>query len=71
MPSPSTIRLGFSTCPNDTFMFDAMVHRRVDTEGIRFEITLADIAELNQLAAQGALDMVKVSYNAYAGLQEQ
>lgn len=65
------IKLGFSTCPNDTFMFDAMVHGRIDTEGLEFEVTMADIAELNALAAKKALDVIKVSYNAFAHMQEQ
>lgn len=65
------IRLGFSTCPNDTFMFDAMVHGRVATDGFEFEVTLADIHHLNQMALAGELDMVKVSYNMYGHLREQ
>ena len=44
------IKLGFSTCPNDTFMFDAMVHGRIDLEGIEFEVVMADIFHLNQIA---------------------
>lgn len=64
------ITLGFSTCPNDTYMFDALVHERIDTEGLTFSVKMGDIAELNQWAAAGALDMVKVSYNAFAGFQE-
>lgn len=59
------IRLGFSTCPNDTFMFDALVHGRIDTGDIEYEVHLADIFHLNQMALAGELDMVKVSYNAY------
>ncbi len=59
------IRLGFSTCPNDTFMFDALVHERIDTQGITYEVTLADIFHLNQMALGGELDMVKISYNTY------
>lgn len=59
------IRLGFSTCPNDTFMFDALVHGRIDTGDIEYEVHLADIFHLNQKALAGELDMVKVSYNAY------
>lgn len=52
-------------------MFDAMVHGRIDTEGLEFEVTLADIAALNTLAQKEELDMIKVSYNAFAGIQEQ
>jgi 1,4-dihydroxy-6-naphthoate synthase len=44
------IELGFSPCPNDTFIFDAMVHGRIDTEGLTFKVTMADVEELNRLA---------------------
>lgn len=59
------IKLGFSTCPNDTFMFDAMVHQRIDNKDIEFEFVMADIFHLNQMAIAGELDMVKISYNTY------
>ena len=59
------IRLGFSTCPNDTFMFDALIHGKIDTEGIEYEVVMADIFHLNQMAMKGELDMIKISYNTY------
>lgn len=59
------ITLGFSTCPNDTFMFDAMVHHKVDTEGLEFELIMEDILHLNRRALAEGPDVVKVSYNAY------
>lgn len=64
------IRLGFSTCPNDTFMFDALVHHRIDTRAFDFEVTLADIFHLNQMALAGELDMVKVSYATYGQVMD-
>ncbi|RMG19207.1 MAG: 1,4-dihydroxy-6-naphthoate synthase [Bacteroidetes bacterium] len=64
------LKLGFSTCPNDTFMFDALVHGRIDTGGISYEVVLADILHLNQMALAGELDMVKVSYNTYGRLRQ-
>ena len=60
------ITLGFSTCPNDTFIFDAMVHHKIDTEGLEFEVVLGDVEELNQKALKNELDITKISYNAYA-----
>lgn len=60
------LTLGFSTCPNDTFIFDAMVHNRIDTENIEFEVVMADVEELNRLAFKGEIDMTKISYHAYA-----
>ena len=60
------ISLGFSTCPNDTFIFDAMVHHKVDTENLDFDVVLADVEELNNKALQNELDVTKISYHAYS-----
>jgi 1,4-dihydroxy-6-naphthoate synthase len=60
------LTLGFSPCPNDTFIFDAMVHGRIDTEGLEFDYLLADVEELNRRAFTGDLDITKMSYYAYA-----
>ncbi len=65
------LTLGFSPCPNDTFIFDALVHKKVDTEGLEFDILLADVEELNQGAFAERLDMTKLSYHAYAYVAEQ
>jgi 1,4-dihydroxy-6-naphthoate synthase len=59
-----TLRLGISPCPNDTFVFHALVHQQVDTEGLRFDPVLDDVERLNGMAAGGSLDVVKVSYGA-------
>lgn len=56
------LRLNISTCPNDTFMFDAMIHRRIDTEGLEFDLFMGDIEELNQEALQGTPHISKLSY---------
>ncbi len=69
-PLPHHLSLGFSPCPNDTFIFDALVHGRVDTEGLTFEVTLADVEELNRLAFRGKLDVSKLSYHAAGFLTE-
>lgn len=58
------LRLGFSPCPNDTFVFHALVHQLVDAEGHRFSPVLDDVERLNGMAAEGSLDVVKVSYGA-------
>jgi 1,4-dihydroxy-6-naphthoate synthase len=60
------LTLGFSPCPNDTFIFDAMVHGRIDTEGLEFDYFLADVEELNRRAFAGNVDITKMSYHAYA-----
>jgi len=59
------LTLGFSPCPNDTFIFDAMVHHKLDTEGLDFEVFFADVEQLNKWAFQGKLDITKLSYNAF------
>lgn len=60
------LTLGFSPCPNDTFIFDAMVHGRIDTEGLEFDYFLTDVEELNKKAISSAVDITKISYHAYA-----
>lgn len=60
------ISLGFSTCPNDTFIFDAMIHHKIDTEGLDFEVVLGDVEELNQKALNNTLDVTKISYHAFS-----
>jgi len=65
------IRLGFSTCPNDTFMFDALVHGKIDNQGIEYEVVLGDIFHLNQMAMNDELDMVKISYNTYGKIKDR
>jgi 1,4-dihydroxy-6-naphthoate synthase len=54
--------LGFSPCPNDTFIFDALVNKKIDTEGFTFEPVLEDVQTLNEWALQGKLDITKISY---------
>jgi len=61
-----TLSLAFSPCPNDCFMFDAIVHRRIDLEGLEFDVRLADIEALNTAAFAGAVDVTKLSFHAYA-----
>jgi len=54
--------LGFSPCPNDTFIFEALVNKKIDTEGFEFETVLEDVQTLNQWAIEGKLDITKLSY---------
>ncbi|OAV45612.1 menaquinone biosynthesis family protein [Lewinella sp. 4G2] len=65
------LTLAYSPCPNDTFIFDALVHHRIDTEGLEFEVHLGDVEELNQLAFRGEMDVTKLSYHAYGHLTDQ
>ena len=61
-----TLSLGFSPCPNDCFMFDAIVNRRIDLENLEFSIRMADVEALNKAAFAGDADVTKLSYHAYA-----
>ena len=63
-----TLTLGFSPCPNDTFIFDAMIHNRIDTEGVNFEVIMEDVEALNQRAFRHELAVTKLSYHAFAYL---
>ena len=56
------LNLGFSPCPNDTFIFDALVNNKIDTEGIRFNPVMEDVQTLNQWALEGKLDVTKLSF---------
>ena len=59
------LTLGFSPCPNDTFIFDALIHGKIDAEGLDFEMRMGDVEELNQMAFSGELDITKLSYHAF------
>jgi 1,4-dihydroxy-6-naphthoate synthase len=59
------LTLGFSPCPNDTFIFDAIVNRRIDTSFFDFSIHMADVEELNKMAFESVLDITKISAAAY------
>ena len=56
------LTLGFSPCPNDTFIFDAIVNHKIDTDGFEFEVFLEDVQTLNQWAQEGRLAITKLSY---------
>ncbi|WPV67375.1 MULTISPECIES: 1,4-dihydroxy-6-naphthoate synthase [unclassified Chitinophaga] len=56
------LTLGFSPCPNDTFIFDAMVNNKIDTKGLQFNTRLEDVETLNKWALEGKLDITKLSY---------
>lgn len=54
--------IGFSPCPNDTFIFDALVNKKIDTGNIDFDVVLEDVQTLNKWAMEGKLDITKLSY---------
>ena len=62
--------LGFSPCPNDTFIFDALVNNKIDTGEFNFDVRLEDVETLNQLALKHTLDITKISYGVLPLLLE-
>lgn len=59
------LTLGFSPCPNDTFIFDALVNKKIDTEGLEFNAVLEDVETLNKWSFEKKLDITKLSYPAF------
>ena len=64
-------KVGFSPCPNDTFIFDALVHKKIDTQDLNFSYYIADVEDLNKKAFNNELDITKISYHAYALISEK
>jgi 1,4-dihydroxy-6-naphthoate synthase len=64
------LSLGFSPCPNDTFIFDALVNKKIDTGNFEFEVVLEDVQTLNRWALEGKLDLSKISYGVWPLLQK-
>jgi len=59
------LTLGFSPCPNDTFIFDALVNKKIDTQGLEFDVVLEDVESLNKWSFEKKLDITKLSYPAF------
>jgi 1,4-dihydroxy-6-naphthoate synthase len=59
------LTLGFSPCPNDTFIFDALVNKKIDTDGLDFDVILEDVETLNQWALAGKMHITKLSFPAF------
>lgn len=66
-----TIRLGISTCPNDTFTFHALMERKVDWRGLNFHVELMDVEELNTRLFAGDFDVAKASFHAALHLADK
>ncbi len=62
------ITIGFSPCPNDCFIFDALIHNKIDTKHLQFEPVIEDVETLNRMAFKGELHTTKLSYHAFAYL---
>ena len=64
-----TLNLGYSPCPNDTFIFYALMHGQVTCRGVRLQERLEDVETLNRLALEQQLDLTKISYHALGHLR--
>jgi 1,4-dihydroxy-6-naphthoate synthase len=67
----TSVSLGYSPCPNDTFIFYAMIHGKINTGDLAFNEVLLDVETLNQKALRSELDITKISYAAYGQLREE
>ena len=65
------LSLGFSPCPNDTFIFDALVNNKIDTSPFSFDVHLEDVETLNQRAIEGKLDISKISFAVFPHISNQ
>jgi 1,4-dihydroxy-6-naphthoate synthase len=65
------LTLAYSPCPNDCFIFDALLHKKIDTEGLEFEVCHEDVETLNRNALEGTFDISKLSFHAYAYVVEK
>lgn len=66
-----TLTIGYSPCPNDTFIFYALIHGKVKIPGLTFREQLEDVETLNRMALDGKLDFTKISYHALGHLRKQ
>jgi 1,4-dihydroxy-6-naphthoate synthase len=66
----SRFTIGFSPCPNDTFIFDALVNGKIDTNTFQFDPVLEDVETLNRWALEGKLDISKVSFGVWPSIQK-
>ncbi len=66
-----TLTIGFSPCPNDTFIFDAMIHGKIDTEGLKFTAVIEDVETLNRKSLSEELAITKLSFFAFSKVTDK
>lgn len=71
MIDDQTITLGISPCPNDTFIFHALLHGLIDDNPFRFLLHMEDVETLNRLGRDAILDVTKISFHMYGHLREE
>ncbi len=71
MTAKQKFTIAYSTCPNDTFIFNALAHNLIDTQTLKFNVTLADVETLNQRAEHGLYDITKLSFAAFGKVRHK
>ena len=69
MSNPSTVSLGFSPCPNDTFIFDAWINQKIESDFFA-NVQLLDVESLNLSARENKIDITKLSFNAFGFISD-
>lgn len=64
------LKLAISSCPNDTFMFDAIINKKIDTKDYKFDLHIADVEQLNKMAFNSESDISKISFHSFFKVQE-
>ncbi len=65
------LKIAISSCPNDTFMFDALLNKKIDTKGYDFDLHVADVEELNSMAIDGKCDVTKISFHTFFNVADK
>jgi 1,4-dihydroxy-6-naphthoate synthase len=63
--------IAYSSCPNDTFIFNGLVHGLIDTKGLKFDVAMADVETLNKKALNNIYDITKLSYAAFGRVRDK
>ena len=71
MAETQKLSIAYSSCPNDTFIFNGLVHELIDTQGLRFDVTLSDVETLNQRALNAVYDITKLSFAAFGSVRDK
>ena len=65
------LSIAYSSCPNDTFIFNALVHDLIDTQGLKFNVALFDVETLNKKASEACYDITKLSFAAFGSVRDK
>ncbi|MCK5311026.1 MAG: 1,4-dihydroxy-6-naphthoate synthase [Desulfobacteraceae bacterium] len=71
MAEMKELSIAYSSCPNDTFIFNALVHDLIDTQGLKFNVALFDVETLNKKASEACYDITKLSFAAFGSVRDE